>query len=324
MVTPTICFRADASAAMGTGHVMRCLTLADELARRGGRCLFVSTPETAEMVPSLPYEVVTPEQLPFGSALVVIDHYGIGAGEEARIRSMSRAVMVIDDLPTRRHHSDLLLDQTFGRRPEEYRDLVPHNSVVLAGSDYALLRPQFAAARSKSLARRDGSLRRLLVSLGGTDPDNITGRVLDAVAGSGLAVDVVMGAKAPHLDAVKAQAAAMAEVTVHVGVSDMAGLMVGADLAIGAAGTSTWERCCLGLPTLMLVIAENQRDVARLVGLSGAARLITVDDLPAALTVPSTELRALSAAAAKICDGLGAARTVDAIRRLPFLKGLAP
>ncbi|WP_043743344.1 UDP-2,4-diacetamido-2,4,6-trideoxy-beta-L-altropyranose hydrolase [Paramagnetospirillum magneticum] len=324
MVTPTICFRADASAAMGIGHVMRCLTLADELTRRGAACLFVSAAGTAELVPSLPYPVVTPDRLPFGAALVVIDHYGIDAAEEARIRSMSRAVMVIDDLPTRRHHSDLLLDQTFGRSAGEYRELVPHNSLVLAGSDYALLRPQFAAARPAALARRDGSLRRLLVSLGGTDPDNVTGAVLRAVAGSGLAIDVIMGVRAPHLDAVKAQAAAMARVTVHVGVPDMAGLMAGADLAIGAGGTSTWERCCLGLPTLMLVIADNQRDVARLVGASGAARLIAVDDLPAALALSAAELGAMSAAAAKLCDGRGAARTVDAIRRLPSLKGLAP
>ncbi len=324
MVTPTICFRADASAAIGTGHVMRCLTLADQVSRRGAECLFVAAAGTRELVPSLPYPVLPPERLPFGAALVVVDHYGIDAAEEARIRSMSRAVMVMDDLPTRRHHCDLLLDQTFGRRAEEYRDLVPHNSVVLAGSEYALLRPQFAAARPAALARRDGSLRRLLVSLGGTDPHNATGAVLDALAGSGLAIDVVMGAKAPHLEAVGARAAALPHATVHVGVSDMAGLMAGADLAIGAGGTSTWERCCLGLPTLMLVIADNQRDVARLVAESGAARLITMADLPAALAVSPDELRAMSAAAARLCDGQGAARVADALRRLPSLKGLAP
>lgn len=324
MVTPTICFRADASAATGTGHVMRCLTLADEMSRRGAECLFVSAAGTRELVPSLPYPVLPPERLPFGTALAVIDHYGIDAAEEARIRSMTRAVMVMDDLPTRRHHCDLLLDQTFGRRAEEYRDLAPHNSIVLAGSEYALLRPQFAVARPAALARRDGSLRRLLISLGGTDPGNVTGAVLDAVAASGLAVDVVMGAKAPHLEAVQAQAAALPHTTVHVGIPDMAGLMAVADLAIGAGGTSTWERCCLGLPTLMLVIADNQRDVARLVAESGAARLVAVADLPAALTVPPAELRAMSAAAARLCDGLGAARVADALRRLPSLKGLAP
>ncbi|EME70302.1 spore coat polysaccharide biosynthesis protein [Paramagnetospirillum caucaseum] len=329
MVTLTICFRADASAAIGTGHVMRCLTLAGELARRGAQCLFAAAPGTEELVPALPYPVVPPERLPFGAALAVVDHYGIGAAEEARIRGMSRAVMVIDDLPTRRHHCDLLLDQTHGRRAGEYRDLVPHGGIVLAGADYALLRPQFAEARPASLARRDGSLRRILVSLGGTDPDNVTLRVLDAIAASGLevAVDVVMGAKAPHLETVLARAAAMAGARVLVGTGDMAGLMAGADLAIGAGGTTTWERCCLGLPTLMLVIADNQKDVVRLVSGAGAALEATPATIAGQLRHLAARppiLLSLSKAAAGLCDGLGAARTADALRRLPSLKGLSP
>lgn len=325
MVTPSIRFRADAAPSMGTGHVMRCLTLAEALAARGADIAFVSAPGTAEMVPTLPYPILSPDRLPFGADLVVVDHYGIDAAEEARLRAQNRAVMVIDDLPTRRHHCDLLLDQTFGRRAEEYAALVPNTAAVLAGSEFALLRPQFAAARQASLARRGaGGLRRLLVSLGGSDPDDVTSAVLDAVAASGLALalDVVMGAAAPHLDKVRAKAAALPDCNVHVGVSDMAGLMSRADLAVGAGGTSTWERCCLGLPSLMLVIADNQRDVARLVGAAGAARLVTPEDLPEALRGISPDLPALSAAAARLCDGRGAERVLAALRRLPSLKDL--
>lgn len=328
MVTPTICFRADATISMGTGHVMRCLTLAGELARRGAQCVFASAPGIGELVPAaLAYPIVTPDKLPFGADLVVVDHYGIGAIEEARIRSQSQAVMVIDDLPERRHHCDVLLDQTFGRAAEEYSRLVPNTCRVLVGSEHALLRPQFAAAREASLARRDGSLRRLLVSLGGTDSDNVTGAVLEAIAQSRLplAVDVVMGAKAPHLEAVKAMAAALPGATLHVGVSDMAGLMAQADLAVGAGGTSTWERCCLGLPTLMLVIADNQRDVARLVARAGAAEIVPVGGIADVLmTLTPERLAALSAASARLCDGQGARRVADLLRRLPSLKDLSP
>lgn len=329
MVTPVICLRADASVSIGTGHVMRCLTLADELARRGAECLFVSAPGTREMVPALAYPVVPPEKLPFGAALAVVDHYGLDAACEADIRSRTGAVMAIDDWPARRHHCDLLLDQTLGRTADEYRGLVPATCVTLAGAGYALLRPQFAAARPASLARRDGRLERILVSLGGTDPGNVTGRVLDAIAASGVAaqVDVVMGAKAPHLDAVRAGAAILPAARVLTGVEDMAALMAGADLAIGAGGTTTWERCCLGLPTLMLVIADNQRDVARQVAAAGAAWPADPESLPEALrqlAAGPAALAAMSKAAAGICDGLGAARVADALIRLPSLKELRP
>jgi UDP-2,4-diacetamido-2,4,6-trideoxy-beta-L-altropyranose hydrolase len=329
LTKPLILLRCDASVSMGTGHVMRCLTLADELAGRGAECIFVSAPGTSDLVPALPYPVLPPDRLPYGAALAVIDHYGLDAAYEAQVRSQTRAVMAIDDLPNRRHHCDLLLDQTHGRTPEEYRDLVPHDGIILAGSAYALLRPQFAAAREASLARRDGSLRRVLVSLGGTDPDNVTGQVLEAVAesGLGLLVDVVMGAKAPHLDSVRAQAAAMREARVLVGVSDMAGLMAQADLAIGAAGTTTWERCCLGLASLMLVIADNQKDICRLVAASGAALEASPATIPGQLqrlAVEPQTLLSLSQAAAQICDGRGAARIADALSRLPSLKALRP
>lgn len=325
MVTPSIRFRADASPVLGTGHVMRCLTLADALAARGADIAFVSAPGTAETVPALPYPILSPDRPPFGADLVVVDHYGIDAAEEARLRAQNRAVMAIDDLPTRRHHCDLLLDQTFGRGADEYTALVPNTASVLAGSDFALLRPQFAAARQASLARRGtGELRRLLIGLGGSDPDDVTSAVLDAVAKSGLdlALDVVMGAAAPHLEAVRTKAAALPDARVHVGVADMAGLMSRADLAVGAAGTSTWERCCLGLPTLMLVIADNQRDVARLVCDAGAARRVTPENLPEALRDVAPDLPALSAAAARLCDGRGAERVLAALRRLPSLKDL--
>jgi UDP-2,4-diacetamido-2,4,6-trideoxy-beta-L-altropyranose hydrolase len=322
-----ILFRCDASVSMGTGHVMRCLTLADELAGRGAACAFVSAPGTSDLVPALPYPVLPPDKLPYGAALAVIDHYGLDAAYEALVRSQTRAVMSIDDLPSRRHHCDLLLDQTHGRAPEEYRDLVPHNSIVLAGSGYALLRPQFAEARAASLARRDGSLKRLLVSLGGTDPDNVTGQVLDAVEASGLdlMVEVVMGAKAPYLDSVRAQTAAMKDARVLVGVSDMAGLMAEADLAIGAAGTTTWERCCLGLASLMLVIADNQKDICLQVTASGAALEASPATIPGLLRRLAAEPRtllSLSHSAASLCDGKGTSRVADALIRLPSLKAL--
>ncbi|MBI3444100.1 MAG: UDP-2,4-diacetamido-2,4,6-trideoxy-beta-L-altropyranose hydrolase [Magnetospirillum sp.] len=326
MVTPTVIFRADASAAIGTGHIMRCLTLADVLAARGVACVFASEAGSAVMVPSLAYPVVPPSAMP-AAHLVVVDHYGLDEADEAMLGASAGALMAVDDLPTRVHRCALLLDQTHGRRAEEYAELVPPDCLILAGSDYALLRPQFGAARATALARRDCGLKRILVSLGGSDPDDVTGAVLDAIAASGLdvAVEVVMGAAAPHLEQVRRRAATLPQARVQVGVSDMAALMVEADLAIGAGGGTAWERCCLGLPTLMLTIADNQRDVVRLVTGAGAAQAATLPSLARQLReLTPAALTSMSAAAARLCDGGGADRVADAIMSFLSSKGVSP
>jgi UDP-2,4-diacetamido-2,4,6-trideoxy-beta-L-altropyranose hydrolase len=138
----------------------------------------------------------------------------------------------------------------------------------LIGPEYALLRPEFIAHRKKSLKRREKhELRRILISLGGVDRNNVTGQVIEALAGASLPantrLDIIMGAAAPHLEDVRQQAALSTfRAVVSVNVSDMASRMCLADLAIGAAGSTTWERCCLGLPSIALVLAKNQKQSA--------------------------------------------------------------
>ena len=233
----------------------------------------------------------------------------------------------IDDLADRAHDCDALLDQTPGRRAEDYGALVPGGCRLLLGPRYALLRPQFRAARGAALKRRraDGPVRRILVSLGATDPDNVTATVLEGLARAGVAaeVEVVMGAGAPHLAAVRARARALSgkmPVSVTVGAGNMAALMADADIAVGAAGTASWERCCLGLPAVVLVVAENQRAGAKALAGAGAARIL---DAPAGITAThvaaavdglcrsADERRRMALAAADLCDGRGVARVVD-------------
>ncbi len=325
-------FRADAGPRLGSGHAMRCLTLADALAGRGWRCIFVCTPETVATVPALrrhrimhPADPDAPGDLPPGE-LLVVDHYGLGAAYEGGARRRAGRILVIDDLAEGRHDADLLLNQNLGREAGEYAGLVPPDCRLLLGPHWALLRPQFAAARPAALARRrkEPTLRRVLVALGGTDPDNATGVALAALARLGMeetAIEVVLGPKAPHLEAVRAQAAAMPGARVHTGVEDMAALTAVADLAIGAAGGSAWERCCLGLPSVMLVLADNQEPIARALAAAGAAdvagRAGAVDtaalaDAVAALR-PSRPRREMAERAAAVCDGNGAGRVVEAV-----------
>ena len=315
-------FRTDASLLMGSGHVMRCLTLADALKAQGVECHFISREHPGHLMeiirqrgyvvavlpakPSAspsdahsPRCVGEPAHAPWlgcdwqtdaqqtGTILatlqpdwLVVDHYALDQRWEVALQPHYRKLLVIDDLADRPHHCNLLLDQNLGRRPEDYVGLVPAECEVLAGPQYALLRPEFAELRPYSLQRRQQpQLKQLLVTMGGVDAPNATGQVLQALKDCPLPQDcritVVMGAAAPWLAQVRDVAAQMpwpAEVLVNV--NDMARCMADSDLAIGAAGSTSWERCCLGLPTLLLVLAENQAPGAQALDASGAAVLI--------------------------------------------------
>ena len=320
-------FRFDASPELGAGHAHRCLTLARALSGLGWSCHALTNREAAATVPALrenPDLSLTDSEdfVPQATDWLIVDHYGLDADWEAGCRRWASAILAIDDLADRPHDCDLLLDQTFGRRGDDYAGLLPAHCRVLAGSGYALLRPAFAAARPASLARRAGAggLRRIVVSFGATDPQNYTSAALDGIAGGdpALTVDVVLSSAAPHLAAVRRKLADLPQqARLHVDIADMEDLLSAADLAVGAAGTSTWERCCLGLPSLLAVIADNQRLVAESVVAAGAARMLPgpKDALPAqiaealgVLAEDSQALQDMSGRATAICDGRGCDR----------------
>lgn len=318
-----IIFRVDASIEMGSGHVMRCLTLADALTQAGAECHFICREhpghlnalitERGHIVYSLPYieqhkqgqhskaeELAhanwlgaTQEQdlescIPILKLLqpdwLVVDHYAIDKCWQQELRAYCQKIMVIDDLADRQHDCDLLLDQTFGRSSEDYLPLVPQDCQVLCGAHYALLRPEFAQWRDYSLKRRaQGQLEHLLINLGGVDKDNITTEILQALANTALPdncrITVVMGVTSPWVKEVEEQAEQMPWSTeVKVGVSNMAELMANSDLAIGAAGATSWERCCLGLPTIMIVLADNQKLAAKALEKINAALKLSYDE----------------------------------------------
>lgn len=355
-----VILRTDASLEIGTGHVMRCLTLAQALRARGGRCRFVSRMHPGHMIDAVRaagFDVLAlPEPsadwAPHGDggnhaawlgadqatdadqtlALVdgdmadwlVVDHYGIDARWETGMRRAGRKLLVIDDLTDRPHNCGMLLDQTLNREPEQYAPLLPSDCVILAGSCFALLRPEFAAERPTSLQRQRGAhIRRLLITMGGVDLHDLTSRVLLALGACDLPydieVDVVLGRQAPWHERVRQVARQLPfAVRVHVGVDAMAVLMADCDLAIGAAGTTALERCCLGLPAITLILAPNQREGALAMQEAGAAIVIESDDrleqtLASAwrnIATPGVLAR-MSAAAATLCDGRGADIVAD-------------
>jgi UDP-2,4-diacetamido-2,4,6-trideoxy-beta-L-altropyranose hydrolase len=353
--------RVDASNQMGSGHVMRCLTLAEALRADGAQCHFISRAHTGHLlelirqrgfaVTALPVELPPPpanwqvaskrpkepvhapwlgcdwqtdaEQTRAVLAKLqpdwlVVDHYALDQRWETALRPHYQKLMVIDDLADRPHQCDLLLDQNLGRQPQDYANLVPAQCKVLTGPQYALLRPEFAALRAYSLQRRQQPvLKQVLITMGGVDQSNATGQVLQALKGCTLPQDcrisVVMGLQAPWLQQVRAQAQDMHWPTeVLVNISDMAQRMADSDLAIGAAGSTSWERCCLGLPTLMVVLADNQWPGAKALDAAQAACLIgevgdIATQLPLAVRAVNQDdrLMQMSTFTCSITDGLG-------------------
>jgi UDP-2,4-diacetamido-2,4,6-trideoxy-beta-L-altropyranose hydrolase len=253
----------------------------------------------------------------------VVDHYALDRRWEQALRPHTRRIMAIDDLADRSHDCDLLLDQNLGRQAKDYGGLLSRHTQTLIGPTYALLRPEFAQWREHSLQRRaQPQLKNLLITMGGVDQSNATGQVLDALTRCELPTDlritVVMGPTAPWLAQVQAQAVAMPCPTqVLAGVSNMAQLMAESDLCIGAAGSTSWERCSLGLPALQLVLAANQKEINEALELAESVLTIQPEklhaELPgvfAQLTSPAV-LCGLFKNAAVVCDGLGATKTVQ-------------
>lgn len=325
---------------------MRCLTLADALAGFGARCRFVSREQDGDLIDLIRARKHDVVAIPASSAggwatdagftaaavagadWLVVDHYLLDYRWEERIRSTVGHVMAIDDLADRRHVCDLLLDQTLGRSVVDYSGLVPIRCQLLLGPRYSLLRPRFGELRGEALARREGDHRTaILVGMGGVDHPNLTGRIIAALVESlepEVCVTVVLGRHSPHVEAVRALASQRPpqRMRVLVDVDDMARLMADADFAIGAGGGSAWERCCMGLPSIIVPIADNQVSVARALAAAGAALVLSPDAVEDGRLVEATTrlladraaLRRMAAAAAAITDGTGVVATCGALR----------
>jgi UDP-2,4-diacetamido-2,4,6-trideoxy-beta-L-altropyranose hydrolase len=334
---PSILFVVDGGPEIGGGHVMRSLTLAGALAGRGSDCVFLATPFAAGLLdrfaPRLS-RIPTPDDGPGALAeaaadaaggfdAVVFDHFRLGAREHYRIAG-GRPCLAVDDLADRRLGVDLVLDVGPDRRAADYEGLVEPGARLLLGPSHALVRPEFAAARPRALERRGAEdVARVLVALGLTDVGGITARVvnrlLPRLGKAGL--DVVLGRAAPSLGEIERLAAREPRLALHVETGGMAGLCAGADVCVGAGGSSSWERCVVGLPTVLVVLAENQRPGAQALAKAGAAETVDArgEDFEAAFDraflglMRSPERRKrMARAAAGLCDGGGAARVADA------------
>lgn len=312
-----VLIRADASLAMGQGHVMRCLTLAGALCGQGLVTTFVCREHPGNLCDFIETQGFPVSRLPMpGTAWLpeagaryaawlggswtddaaetravieqagafpqwlVVDHYSLDACWESSLRASAGRIMVIDDLADRPHDADLLLDQNlYASMDSRYAGLVKADCIQLLGPGHALLRPEFIKARTQ-LRLRDGSIRRILVFFGGSDATNETGKALDAMAMLDMPeveFDIVVGAANPHRDQLAARCKAWPRVRFHCKGSHMSELMASADLSLGAGGSTTWERCATGLPALVISVADNQVAIARGVAEAGAQRYLGSD-----------------------------------------------
>lgn len=358
-----IVIRTDASLHIGSGHVMRCLTLADELRRRGGKISFVCREHTGNLialiegkgypVARLPHPeceyIPSPDDVAHAPWLgvpwhrdaaetaavleemkptwLIVDHYAIDRRWEEVLRPHVASIMVIDDIADRPHDCDLLLDQNLYQDMEtRYSGLVPDTCKKLLGPRYALLRPEFAEAR-RSLRERDGTIRRILIFFGGVDQTNETEKALNAleqITDRRMLVDVVVGGGNARSAQIRDFCADRERYSYHYQIDNMAELMAAADLAIGAGGTTTWERCAVGLPSLVIAVAENQIDIARSADQTGAIRYVGEAETVTtkgmfqhivALFSDANSVRNLSQQALQLVDGKGTERVADEMGR---------
>ncbi len=337
-----VSFRVDSSLAIGSGHVMRCLTLANELERQNHEVVFICRELVGNLTSLINYPVLilpkddnfksddlylnwlgaTQEQdveqtiktIPRHTDVLVVDSYALDEIWHQQLRPYAKKIMVIDDLSDRQFDCDILLNQNLGSQREDYKDKVPDDCALLLGCDYALLRPEFSELRVQALEKRQNTkeIKNILITMGGSDNRNSTLDVLQQL-NNRFNVVVVLGSSSPY-NAIIKDYAKDKNIKVIINADNMAELMLDADLAIGASGSTSWERCCLGLPTLLYVLAENQREIAKNLKQLGAA--IIVEDLKDAFRVMVGNFslwRGMSDNAKNICDGLGVGRVVKEI-----------
>lgn len=331
----------DCGPRIGGGHVMRCLTLAHALSARGAAVAFAANPAAqgvlaafgARDMTTFPVSDDLGEAAPAAAAWaegfkadwVLLDHYRLSLAQEAALKG-SRGLAVLDDLADRPRPADLLIDPGHGRTAADHQGLVPEGARVLAGPAYAAVRPEFAAHRASALLRRrqGGRPRHMLIALGLTDVDGVTGRVVRALrpAFPDLILDVVLSDAAPSLPGLREWAKIDRALRLHVDTRAMAELMSSADLAVGAGGSSTWERAVVGLPTATVILADNQRPMAEAMAKDGLTLAVDAagGDFEARLVGSVRRLvedsglrRSLSEGSAALCDGLGAERVAEAL-----------
>ena len=333
-----IVFRVDSSSQIGIGHLMRCLTLANEQNDKNNEIFFVCRDLPGNFSSFIKYPVFllpnsnsfrsnvlylnwlgatqkedseqTISVIPKNIDLLIIDSYSLDHNWHKKLRPFTKKIMVIDDLGDGIYDCDILLNQNLSAKASDYKDKAPYGCQLLLGCDFALLRPEFQSLRREALIKRKHTkvIKNILISMGGADISNKTFEVLKEIP-SYLDVVVVLSSQSQYNNSIIDFARNKSNIKVIIDADNMAKLMFDADLAIGAGGSTSWERCCMGLPTLLYVSAENQNSNAENLQQLGAVKI--VDNLKINLETILNNLniwKSMSERAKNVCDGAGVKR----------------
>lgn len=354
-----VVFRADASLEMGTGHVMRCLTLANALEKKNAKITFVSRAfdgHLGALITKLGYQLILlpkPMKQLIGEKLyqrwlgvsqhedaaqttaalsgiivdlLVVDNYALSDIWERRINDHVKKLMTISDFKMRLHCCDFILDQNFVRAGKmRYNGYVPKNCIQMLGPEFALLRSDFAKEALAKPYFGAHEPRHMLVYFGGSDLPNITGKVVDALCDqtlSHLHLHIVIGQHYPYRDVLEQTITCRGRSSLYSGLPNLAALMAQCDVAVGAGGTTTWERLCMKLPSLVVVTAENQRQFSQDLAYDGFQMLSTCDHTSSKhewrnellkFLSETEKLHIMSKKGSQLVDGNGSDRVIDII-----------
>ncbi|PKG81129.1 UDP-2,4-diacetamido-2,4,6-trideoxy-beta-L-altropyranose hydrolase [Colwellia sp. 75C3] len=293
-----VIIRADSSSRIGVGHIMRCLTLAHKLVQanynvsflckehkgninqeiitQGFNVICLSPPnKLADKIDDTRWLGVTQDKdavecinkLEYMEyELLIVDHYSLDKIWHLQLSPYAHKLIVIDDLANRQYHCDALIDPTISRQKSDYYNLVPKHCQLLLGKSYMLLREEFSLAREQAIKKRQNTIKpsHVLITLGGTDPDNITQTLLAWLIEiekvlTELSITVVISEQSRYKESIEALIKGHDWINLSIKPKSMAALMILADIAIGTSGGTAWERCCLGIPTINIISAQNQQ-----------------------------------------------------------------
>jgi UDP-2,4-diacetamido-2,4,6-trideoxy-beta-L-altropyranose hydrolase len=351
-----IVIRVDASNQLGTGHVMRCIVLAEKLRKRKIECIFICRNyegNLADKITSHQFRVHLLPVLNSGKegaydsgfdwkidatqtelllkeicpSWMIVDHYFIDHKWQKFLSDNYEYLMVIDDLANRKHNCDILLDQNLYKDLlARYEDKVPENCIKLLGPDYALLQDRYAEARLQAKSRSQ-PVNNLFIFFGGIDLFDLTELTLESLIELDIPfkrIDVVLSKKSPNYKKIEEKISNIPSAILHSDLPSLSSLIVKADIAIGAGGSTNWERFCLGLPSLVVTLADNQRELNRDLHDMGLIKLIAdvsdikVDQISIAIkhVLNTNDLESWSRHCMSICSGQGAGIVADEIQKI--------
>ena len=338
--------RVDSSPEIGIGHMMRCLTLAQELKNNFDKVIFLTRKDSDDFTETimengfkvvlLPTQIIKPpkniHELNNYSDIIknlittytrnknylLIDHYDIDSAFELSLKNTFEKIFVIDDLANRKHNCDLLIDQNYYRDlNHRYEKLIPNNAITLLGPKYAIIRSEFRSV-NKKIIKKNSQVKKILVSFGGSDPTNECKKTLDAlcsIENSQFEIIVVAGIYNHKFEQLQKLYEKYSSIKIYRHVNDLSRLMLDSDLFIGAGGTTTWERLYMGLPSIVTIISNDQKesieflsDMGHVINLGLAKNVTTETHVQAFQKLNPDLIYSMSLNNQKLVDGNGCSR----------------